>query len=142
MSNYSPEYVAGVLDSDGSVFIQRQVRGVMKDRVRYHLKIEIAQYRDDDLMEWLQTEFGGLVTRYQSRRNIPSWLVFGRKAEKFLRWIEPHSRIKRDNIQLALSLIEIPSHPGVLRTPEVVAQQENVYQRMYELNHRYAALRA
>lgn len=100
---YSPEYVAGVLDSDGSIFIQKSQRP--NENIRYSLRVTIGQYRWDDFYDFLEKNFGGKSSAYPSRNNMTEWVLCGKNCEEFLRWIEPHLHIKREQANIALAFL-------------------------------------
>lgn len=133
---FSPEYVAGVLDSDGSIFIQKSKRP--NENIRYSLKVTIGQYRWDNFYEWLSLEFGGTATKYMSRNNMTEWVVCGKTAKKFLEWIHPHLHIKQEQCEIALAFIETIKVGGNRRGDgnRTGQAQEPLYEQMYLLNRR------
>lgn len=133
---YSPEYVAGVLDSDGTINIQKLKRP--NENIRYSLKVGIGQYRWDDFYEWLVEEFGGSKYVYPSRNNLPEWVVCGAESKKFLEWIHPHLYIKKEQCEIALAFVDTVRVGGNRRGDgNTTGQlQAPMYEQMYELNRR------
>src|SRR5690242_19921308 len=99
-------YVAGLFDGEGYVRISRWKKPG-SSHIRYSLVAGINMtYRP--IIETLQKKFGGGLhsNRYDLRNPKQRigfcWVVASQAAASFLRLIQPHAIVKREQIDLAL----------------------------------------
>ena len=98
-------YLAGILDGEGSISVQRQRSG--KRMLVYHKLLVRVCNTDYRLMAWLKASYGGSVRserRSADRKVIYHWTVSGVAATRALAGIEPHLIIKRERALTALAL--------------------------------------
>lgn len=92
------QYIAGFFDGEGSVGLYKNGRGT------YHLRVQVVQNvtRDSvELFEELQSEYGGWWSPVKGKK-AANWQLNGDNAERFLRAVQPHVRLKKDQVNLAL----------------------------------------
>jgi len=105
----SAEYIAGFFDGEGSVSIHKGNRLKPND---WRMAVQISQV-DGPVLFFLHGKFGGYLKNITRKTNfvksaqpIWRWQVSLRKAEAFLRWIDPHVVIKRKQVDLALKFMK------------------------------------
>lgn len=62
-------YLAGIIDGEGSIYIQTQIREDRKSAI-YNSHFKVAN-TDKKMIDWLHNIFGG--TQYVKKRNNPKW---------------------------------------------------------------------
>lgn len=99
-------YLAGVIDADGFISIQRQEK---KGRVYYGARVAITGTQPAP-HELAATVFGGSVRSYVNRspdnRRMFVWERYGEQAVRIIRALQPHLRVKAHQAALALQLQE------------------------------------
>lgn len=147
-------YLAGVVDSDGTIGVKRSTYAVRvtKDSAQptYSERVSVRQVEPHAVT--LAAElFGG--SRYITKPSVPggrpleTWVVTDQKAATFLRAVLPYLRIKKPQAQNALALREVKDASklarvrrgrGVMgslaRTEKHGQQMETHYLRAKELN--------
>ena len=136
-------YAAGFVDGEGCIAI---VRSFVRSRGRYYYGAHVVVSNlDRGVLEWMQHIWGGWVVAAsgQPGRARPTWAWrhTGMKAKPFLIGIRPWLRIKRQQCDNALVMIELLRRSrrtlGPHRCPPAwVDEQEKLYWAQRELNHR------
>jgi hypothetical protein len=123
----NPEYVAGFFDGEGWV-------GINKCGSKYYaVRVEVSNTNPMIIKE-IHEVFGGHLRTKQPRINWkPQTTVrlSAGEAEKFLRWIKPFARMKREHISLALMFIELTNSNKLS-----VTDKEGFKDKMHLLNRR------
>lgn len=106
-----PAYLAGLFDGEGCVGIYRNGNGA------YHLRTQFTQNihkKSMWLREYLMNTFGGncLAGNTDIHRSY-NWQLHGKNCIPFIEHILPHSVLKKDQLELALSWQK--QHPGMVR---------------------------
>ncbi|MBA2619384.1 MAG: hypothetical protein H0U91_14635 [Rubrobacter sp.] len=108
-------YVAGFFDGEGSIGVYHHVNGGVQ--TGFHLRVQLRQNKTDlssRLFERLVARYGGCIGEFPTRSGKVgmSWQVGSARAVKFLREIEPHLILKKDQARLAVSWQEgrIPAY--------------------------------
>jgi len=136
-------YVAGVVDSDGHIGIDRSA--TMPQRrtsVRYEAAVVVTNV-DRPLMDWLQEEFGGSLR--QRKQMLPhhkptySWKLSEQQAAGFCEQILPYLRVKKRQAELLIELKAGWQQPekrgqGAKTSESELARREAIYQRFKALN--------
>lgn len=95
-------WAGGIIDAEGCIQIGKRPS---THCMTYHLMVSVTNC-DKAMIEVLQQDFGGTATVMKKRnpqhRQALSWSLHCKKAEFFLRLIEPHLRCKKQQAQLAL----------------------------------------
>jgi len=101
-------YIAGFVDADGSIGIERRKRA--SGEVGYSVKLYITN-ADRETMDWLVTNLNGSV--YLTNRNSPKhhqtmwrWVVRGKKAGPIIQKLLPYLHLKKKRAEIAMRFIE------------------------------------
>lgn len=140
-------YLAGVVDSDGSIFITKRT-GTKQDRninYLYYVVISISQVSKEAL-ELFSKSFGGTLTEYQpskhttfrSRQVQYRWTVSSQRAKICLFALQPYIRIKKYQVKISLKLLEtMPSKlilndkkTALMLDPKIVKERELCWKAM------------
>jgi hypothetical protein len=140
-------YAAGFVDGEGCIAI---VRSFAPKRGRYYYGVHVVvANRDRDVLAWMQSVWGGYVVGVPGRPIGTSaawtWRSTGPKAKIFLNGIRPWLRIKPEQCDNALVMIELlqRSKRTLGRAPlpqSWLDEQETHYWIQRELNHRGTAV--
>jgi len=132
-------YLAGVVDSDGSINILRAApRGTQK-APRHRLRVEVTQLTDEAI-QLFQATFGGIVRREPPNilrrrpRAMWRWYVEDRRAVEALARLRPHLRIKRAQAWLGMEFRANWEMHQPLR-PEDVALREGFALALQAAHH-------
>jgi hypothetical protein len=137
-------YAAGFVDGEGCISVSRSFEP-KHGRYQYGVQVVVAN-RDNEVLKWFQTTWGGWVVAVTSRQGKAreSWTwrcPTGLSARPFLTGILPWLRIKRPQCINALAMIELLQKgrrtlgPYPL-PPAWLDEQEKMYWIQRELNHR------
>jgi len=130
-------WLAGVMDSDGSIFIMKNTR---KDRDRtfnYILRLSVQSV--DNIMANACAEITELgatytcVAKRETESNTHKWHVDGRKAVKILTEILPYLRVKKDQAKCAIEFQSTTKKHWRQMTPEDYQNQEDFYYKLKQL---------
>ena len=152
MDNYILAYLAGVVDSDGHIGIQRStnaLRNWQKMSPRYWEVITVNQTATE-ATELFKETFGGLVYPriFKSGRRKPmwAWTVTGKRASNALHAMRPYLRIKGDQADIVFEFREHMDKRGLHRTnepgnraihrlrPEVIVYRDGLHERLKNLH--------
>lgn len=142
-------YCAGLFDGEGFIRIATYRKSAIHLRMQLYCGIGVTHR---PIMEEMHRQFGGsLHCNDHSRRNIKHrpqwmWLTCSQDSAKFLRQIQPHLVIKKDEVDLALEFqASIDKWRGKLgtRNPQsmteereaVWAYRRDLARRIFELKH-------
>lgn len=129
-------YVAGLIDGEGSIYIDRQYLTP---------KLEIGMTKAEGLLAELAERYGGKVRRqkrHEARADLFRWTVLGEALEPMLCRVGPHLRLKGEQAQLVLKVCEIraelPARANGSRTwnPTAKARVEKIRLRISALNRK------
>jgi len=140
-------YIAGILDGEGSIMIQRQAsESFMKQREKsgcfhphYAPAIRIGMLERGALDLIVETTGIGYVLEekpYHHKRPMFRWMVRSKEdIVKFLTLVMPYLIVKKRQAELALKFVdEWVSCNGIRITPEVQQQREIAWAEMRKLN--------
>lgn len=139
-------YLAGVIDSDGSISVRKvdyHVRHGMATNCSYWPRIKIKQV-DPEAVDLAKSLFGGTVYKSKSQtangKDLFAWEVTNRKAEACLQALLPYLRIKRlralNGIECArLTKESIAVRRKTVRPVHLTEALEICYMRSRELNN-------
>lgn len=138
-------YLAGVIDSDGSISVRKSdysVRRGVATNCSYWPRIKIKQV-DSEAIVLAQSLFGGTLYKAKSQtangKDLYAWEVTNRKAQACLQAILPYLRIKRlralNGIECAkLTEESIAVRRKTVRPTHITEALEACYMRSRELN--------
>ncbi len=139
-------YAAGFVDGEGCIAIGRSFEP-KRGRFYYTVQIVVSN-RDQAVLNWLRDTWGGwIVPNSANSRGLkarPAWnwrAPTGSSAEPFLLGIGEYLRIKQPQCENALEMIELSRRSRRTLGPyplpkEWLAEQEALYWKQRELNHR------
>jgi len=119
----SDSYIAGFFDGEGCITSQlTYITGKYEKYPRVNVQISITQ-KDRKILEWIQERFLGTI-HVHDRDNLCYHLRITGKINmgRFLRAIQPYSVVKKEQIELALELIDTlrDENLGCLALPKAV----------------------
>lgn len=150
-------YMAGVIDSDGCIGINKAQRQCTRFAVRLEIQINNL---NRELLELFQQYYGGSIyletkhrisaigTRFIYSKPIYHWLIADRAAEKCIRDIISYLIVKREKAKLAIELREtgkisnVPNRKNIsektrkqhtLRNEKIVNERKQIYGRFKKL---------
>jgi len=102
MSKLTASYLAGLIDGEGCIEIQKRKKPECIVGHYYTARIRISS-TNKEIIEWLKNSFGGYISeRKGNGNNKDSWtwcLAYG-KAKKFIGKVCPYLKIKRKQAEL------------------------------------------
>ncbi|KKM80336.1 hypothetical protein LCGC14_1340920 [marine sediment metagenome] len=121
-------YAAGVIDSDGSIYVS-------KSNGHHQLGVKIGMLKSE-AVDYIQANFGGNVhTSFHkaSRKTQFVWVLSGKGAQTFLNRIKSYLTVKQAQAELALH------YPVGVRSQfvseEVFDQRDSIHYLMGRLNN-------
>ena len=101
----------------------------------YNLQCRICQsLPTSELLEDFQQLWGGSIQPYKRGRGGFEWVVTGARAAKFVRDVAPYSRVKRDQMELALKFAEHAEEHNIRSLAHTQGIDEAIIERI--LNER------
>jgi len=141
-------YAAGFVDGEGCIAI---VRSFVPGRGRYYYGVHVVvANRDRDVLGWMKGLWGGYVVAVSGARPAQSrlgwhWRLATTLAKPFLTGLRPWLHIKGPQCDNALAMVLLLNRSH--RTlgpypipPQWLAEQEELYWKQRELNHRGTAI--
>ena len=147
-------YLAGVLDSDGYITVnrtQKKCEGPNGQKwvaaVSYHPKVGITGTRPQP-HELAKSLLGGSISSHQPKnpdhRKVYTWCCQGPTAANCLRLVLPYLRVKHQQALLAIELAELitaqftlmraTAKPPYRLPPNMVAERERLWEAVGVLN--------
>ena len=149
VSDVDLAYLAGAIDSDGSIQVMRNRGDVRKtDGVRpnyYAVRVTVVQV-DRRLPDYFMARFGGTVYHYESSTGHRSWYVWtvaGQHAANVLRQVRRFLVLKNKQADSAITLADlITSQRKMRRGGELLGREEEaVRERLLQEVRRHNARR-
>jgi len=144
MNKFQIGYLAGILDGEGCVYVNRRKAHGRRKTPGYSVKVSIS-ITDYSLVEWF-VEHTQLTSIHHTPKpegnRKPKWLCTwnNSKAEWFLNLVLPHLVIKRPQAILGLELLEHLRTTPVIRgqciPEEVLIYRESIKEQMSKFNQR------
>ncbi len=142
-------YVAGVIDSEGSISISRTAARGRAVTPKYVARLGVGSC-DHKLLAWLLAEFGGSICSHkpskEGYRPTWNWELTTAPAAEVLRSLLPYMRTKRAQAELLIYFQDTRGdNRGFGRwylkvTPEEAAWREGQHEKMQALNGRQQRL--
>jgi hypothetical protein len=140
-------YIAGIIDGEGSIMIQRQAsKSFMEQRAKsgcfhphYSPGVRVGMLQREPLDFIVNTTKIGFVHEekpYHHKRPMYRWMIRTKKEiEEFLPLVMPFLLVKKEQAELCLRFMrEWVSCNGVRITPEIQAEREKAWLSMRKLN--------
>ena len=103
-------YIAGLLDGEGTIGINKNVDKRNRKTPTIHYRLHIAIVNSDaGIIRWLNEIFPASHWFCSDRRGqkpIYRWYVYSRKAYEFLQMVSPYLKIKKAQADLAIGFCE------------------------------------
>ena len=153
MNKLTASYLAGLLDGEGSLEIQKRKKPECKIGIMYQARIRIA-LTDKDLIYWLKDSFGGWVSNRIGKgkcKDSYTWCLNYGSNKKFLEKVLPYLKLKKERGEVLrefLNTFRTDSYKIVKNklgygtglhkelTDEVTQERERLYQLIKKLNIR------
>ena len=140
-------YIAGIVDGEGSIMIQRQCsKAFMEQRAKsgcfhphYAVGIRIGMLERialDLIVDELKIGKVCQEKPYHHKRPMYRWMIRSKdEVIKFLNLILPYLRVKKKQAQLAIKFMdEWVSCNGRKLTPEIISKRQRAWREMRKLN--------
>jgi len=103
-------YIAGLFDGEGCIFIQKHPPDVKRRMVNPHYQLTVTLSNTDiPVLEWIKTTFGGnfyLRKILFRKKEQGEWKLSDKKALSFLYLIRPYAKIKKEQVDIAITFQE------------------------------------
>lgn len=142
LTDVQKSYLSGLFDGEGCVNLTKCKSKSKAWEYDFHLRALITN-SNIEVIHWAHDITGiGCIFRYEKAHNkkwkpVHRWVVCTKECLDFLEAIRPYSIIKRDVIDLAVSLRQ-NRRGGYPRTQEIYKSQNNIFEAMKEKNRRGA----
>jgi hypothetical protein len=129
-------YLAAIIDGEGSLAIDIQ-NPIKDDRKTDYYSIRIIIVNTSlDLMNWLESKFGGKVHKrklIKGRKQCYQWRIYSFNASKLLQECLPYMIIKKQHAQIIIDFMHTKKD-GWLVTFEVQEVRRLLYKKIKEIN--------
>lgn len=146
MNKLDLAYAAGFFDGEGSVTITRGGYISATNGKWYpSLRIRVAISNTNPVcLKWLHRHFGGSIRAYEGRkphhRRLMHWHLAAAEAVAFLTAIRPYTRMKAEQIDIALHFQTTRNYRyGRTVPPNILRLRERLCAKIRALNHRQFA---
>ena len=139
MTKQSIFYLAGIIDGEGTISITH-----LKSRNEYRLRLLVTN-TDRRLMDWLKTNFGGLLYRRQDNsghgwKDKYEWIFLTpRDTIPLLKILSKALVIKKEQCLIAIKFLETATIFGKRIGEKGRMARKELYEKMKQLNHRAVA---
>lgn len=102
MSKKTAAYLAGLIDGEGSLEIQKRKKTGCKRGHNYVARLRVCM-TDKEIIEWLKDSFGGYIYERQGKGNCKdswSWTIHYSNVKPILMKIRPYLKIKRKRAEI------------------------------------------
>ncbi len=138
MSGFSKDYLAGLFDGEGCIFVQRYVHKRQK-MMTYYLKALVCMTNKDLILELCEEFDAFLIVHKKDEKNIKHSRAYefnltAGRAREFLSLIEPLLRVKGNEARAAIALHDdISAYKGKLvrMSREAVMERMNYREALY-----------
>jgi hypothetical protein len=132
----SPEYCAGLADSDGSFGIAKRVRGAHQPtysaRFIVHWKFHELNQK---VFEFMRERYGGTLRLQKNKGTLyHSYQLSDKSVDRFLEEVGPHVVLKARQVELLRRLRSTIRRGGGERDHELIQLREEMYIEMKRLN--------
>lgn len=135
-------YLAGIIDGEGSLYIQAQKRSDRK-KIAYFPRFQVPN-TNEKLIDWLHTTFGGYRYRKERTKYNPKWRTQYEwftdipLLDKLLPLIIPYLLLKQEHAKIMLEFREtFNKYPGRNTLPDSVQNfREECLHKLKSLNKR------
>lgn len=132
-------YLAGYIDSDGSIGIGQQPSA---GRKAYRLRLDISS-TNGDIIKWLTESYNGQITNGSNSpstcKPLKQWRLYDRNAYKLIHDVRPYLLLKDRQAELAMGFYQDcirRKQKGKLRPKWLISREEAYHAQMHVLNAR------
>ena len=150
MDEKDTAYIAGFVDGEGCLSIGRSHKKDPKYKNPvYALSLKVGQTQRE-ILDWIQEklEVGNVVPASRARNSYPNrkffWQlqIYGKAAERVVRLLQSHLKVKQAQVKVALEFAALPKVSGIRNEkghqipvpPKVQSERERLYWEMRKLN--------
>lgn len=144
LRKFEKAYIAGIIDGEGCIHIQKQERKVMKKHW-FQCKVSVGMTAWE-IPFYLKSIYGGSVHEFYKNHPIHksrfTWVLVRKdELKKFLRDIKPYLKLKKRQVEILLSLLSmkvVKKHYDNLNKNErdKFRKKDKLYMEIRTLNHR------
>jgi hypothetical protein len=126
LTKFDRIYLAGLFDGEGCVNVSVFIRGDGRRQMIAALDIGNT---NPAVLYWLEENFGGRVAehgkpgKFDRRQHFYRWQVYTQEARVFAKLILPYSRMKSEQLQKFIELVETMNARGNGRLDDEIWQQ-------------------
>ena len=145
----NPAYLAGVIDSDGSISFCKVKRDSTKRGYQYRSIIQITWRPTPDARDFLhhvKDQFGGgvhMINKSGFEGGDALYLKYdveGPRTEKFIKYILPYLKLKKEQAELLLEARKLKGKWGADGKPDKLWDKEDkLYDRYKKINTKNGA---
>ncbi len=115
MNKLTAAYIAGFVDGEGCIGVNRVKAKTVKSNGGYTYKVRLrVSNTNKEIIEWLYKSFGGsfYVSRRENNLNknhkvAYDWAIADQKAKIFLEKIKPYLKIKKEQAEIAIKVAKL-----------------------------------
>lgn len=127
-------YLAGIVDGEGTIQIIKQSN---KGSVPYHTAALYVTNSDMRLLEWIQSRFGGNITKARQHvgknwRPVYRIQIYGDLSLQVVKLIEPFLVLKREQAQLFIEFRDRIRQPGKGRPRALTSDERMIRAQLAE----------
>ena len=130
------EYLAGLVDADGCVYVGKRNSSLRCINPRYFVALNVAN-TDSKLLDDLKNQFGGFISK-DGRSNCARWIIQGESARTILTELCSILRVKYVQALIALQMLDSmgDKHKTSKHTTpdDILTTRESLYQENKALN--------
>lgn len=133
-------YMAGVIDSDGSIHIER-VTDKRNGNYQYTVRVQV-QLTSKEMIEWFADKFNGPMRKRQyiyprpasspKRKDMYIWRISSQHAIDFLKKIEPYLLLKKPRAAVAIAMEDTFLDKKMSRNPSVVKEKKKMKEKLFQ----------
>jgi hypothetical protein len=138
MNEISPQYIAGLADSDGSFGIAKRVRGHHKPTYSARFMVHWKKHPYAlMILKQIQSMFGGNVGTVKHKSGeFYTYSLSDKSMDLFLKEVGPYVMLKSRQVETLLELRKsVHYRNGKVKADSLLAHQEFLYEKIKELNH-------
>ena len=102
MSKKTAAYLAGLIDGEGCLEIQKRKKKECIGEIAYVPRVRICM-TNKEIIEWLRNSFGGYIFERAAngnQRKSWTWALLYRKVKPFIDAIYPYLRVKKKQAEI------------------------------------------
>jgi hypothetical protein len=132
-------YLAGIIDGEGCISLRCRIIDDLSPK--WDIRVYVVS-TDKILIDWLQSNFGGLTYSRNSKKNPHwktkhEWIISKKQIVPVMHAILPHLVIKKEHCELAIKFRDTFDRKTSRLIPKDLSLiRHDCFKRMKKLNHR------